>query len=302
MKLLQCDGQKRSQRIFLAGDSSLDNKYWLFDEEPLDSEQHAPVVAPAVGKYAEVLTPKFMVKDVAYWTSKEAIKRGKEFLVINCAVEESTVADRHNGHLLPQDQVIRDHITENDILIVSVGGNDIALKPSFRTILSMAGLVWLTPQSYIERSESGLGMNHIIYLFKDKVQNYINSLTEKQKPRAVIVCCIYYPCTIMGGWASSILRLMGYGRNPSKLHALIRIVYQQATSQITLSRRSDGTNSPESESASESSFVPVIPIPLFEVLDANNADDYIQQVEPSILGGEKMAIAFFNALENHGLL
>merc|ERR1712217_906891 len=45
------------------------------------------------------------------------------------------------GGLLPADQFINDHITAGDYLIVSVGGNDIALRPSLCTMLNMFMLV-----------------------------------------------------------------------------------------------------------------------------------------------------------------
>jgi hypothetical protein len=36
-----------------------------------------------------------------------------------------------------QDRFVKEHITAEDVLVVSVGGNDIALAPSIGTILSM---------------------------------------------------------------------------------------------------------------------------------------------------------------------
>ncbi len=43
-----------------------------------------------------------------------------------------------------QDELIRDNITPNDVLIVSVGGNDIALSPTPTTILSMLAMVHMS--------------------------------------------------------------------------------------------------------------------------------------------------------------
>ena len=48
-----------------------------------------------------------------------------------------------------QDKFIQNNIQQDDILIVSVGGNDIALYPTPCTILSMAGLICL-PKTCIE--------------------------------------------------------------------------------------------------------------------------------------------------------
>lgn len=52
-----------------------------------------------------------------------------------------------------QDKFVRDNISSNDILIVSVGGNDIALAPTPCTIASIAGLMCL-PTPCLEQSRS----------------------------------------------------------------------------------------------------------------------------------------------------
>ena len=38
-------------------------------------------------------------------------------------------------------------------------------------------------------------------------------------------------------------------------------------------------------------------LPLYNVLDPNNPDDYIDRVEPSIQGGKKMAKAFYHLID-----
>ncbi len=58
-------------------------------------------------------------------------------MCLNTAIEESTLGNRDGDVLLAQDIFLRDNITENDYLIVSVGGNDIALRPTAMTIASM---------------------------------------------------------------------------------------------------------------------------------------------------------------------
>lgn len=83
---------------------------------------------------------------------------------------------------------------------------------------------------------------------------------------------IYYPCeTANGSWADRTLGVLGYDKDPVKLQALIRIVFELATSRIKIPG------------------VHVVGIPLFEVLDGKNVSDYEQRVEPSAAGGEKMA-------------
>ena len=46
--------------IYLAGDSSLDNKFWLHDEKDV----------PAVNGYEKILSPPFMKPDISYHLNK----------------------------------------------------------------------------------------------------------------------------------------------------------------------------------------------------------------------------------------
>ena len=52
--------------------------------------------------------------------------------------------------LQPQDEFLRDNISKDDILIVSIGGNDVALAPSPCTIATMVGMTYCLPQIAIE--------------------------------------------------------------------------------------------------------------------------------------------------------
>lgn len=115
--------------IFLAGDSSLDNKFWFRE------------TAHALNGYEDFLSPATMKQDVCYWLNKEAVGRGAVHVAcLNTAVEATALASRTRS-VLPSDRFIRDHITAEDYLIVSVGGNDIALRPSFCTILNLIMLL-----------------------------------------------------------------------------------------------------------------------------------------------------------------
>ena len=69
-----------------------------------------------------------------------------------------------------------------------------------------------------------------------------------------------------------------------KLQAIIRGVFAEATSKI----RVDG--------------VPVLALPLFDVLDGSDPADYVNRVEPSTQGGEKIARAIIEAIAAHGAL
>ena len=98
----------------------------------------------------------------------------------------------------------------------------------------------------------------------------------KKKPKKVLICTIYYPEErAAGSWADAALSAMCYNSDPGKLQCAIRQIFRHATSKIRI---------PGVEV--------VVPVPLFEVLDAKNPRDYEQRVEPSVEGGRKMAAAF----------
>ena len=108
-------------------------------------------------------------------------------------------------------------------------------------------------------------------------------MVEKQKPRAVIVCMIYYPlqsdCSHQSSWADLPLKLLGYNRNPGQLQAAIKSMYETATKKVHL----PGTE--------------VVPCALFEALDGKNEIDYTARVEPSTEGGRKMGVHLTKLLE-----
>lgn len=138
---------------------------------------------PAVGAYQSILSPPTSICDVTYWLNYLSDKRykdgkGEKIAAINAAgkalhsiegkectfrsintyefsnfcpivsVEATTVNERSYG-LRPQDKFLRDNISSNDILIVSIGGNDVAMMPTPCTIAAMAGLLCL-PVNFIE--------------------------------------------------------------------------------------------------------------------------------------------------------
>ena len=156
--------------IWTAGDSSLDNKHWFADQRP------------AVGVYADILQPPRSVCDVTYWLNSllesddryrfennnddgnshsksggggRGNGRGRgnvKYAAINMAVKATTLNERC-AKLRPQDKFLRDNIGEEDVLIVSIGGNDIALYPTPATIAAVAGLLCL-PNSCLESGRS----------------------------------------------------------------------------------------------------------------------------------------------------
>ncbi len=243
--------------VYLAGDSSLDNKYWI-------SETHTN----AIGKYANILLPPYMKKDICYYLSKHS-----NLNVINTAIEATTLAERDNK-LLVQDKFIRDNIRENDTLIISVGGNDIALSPSLSTIFNMAKLVCMNTTDTISKGPKyAWGMPYFLNMFNDKITKYIEKLTSKTKPAKIIICTIYYPDEKMtNSWADKSLGYIGYNKDPKKLQEVIKQIHKRGTCKIKIPSTT------------------VIPFPMYHVLDGKITTDYIHRVEPSESGGEKLAI------------
>ncbi|KAL3821671.1 hypothetical protein ACHAXA_006091 [Cyclostephanos tholiformis] len=115
-------------------------------------------------------------------------------------------------------------------------------------------------------------LGYFRHLFGTRIQKYIEALTSKTRPKKVLVCMIYYPDeNNVPSWANAALGTLGYNRNPAKLQLLIRKVFEEATSTIRI---------PGSQ---------VIPVPLFVTLDGTRSEDYVARVEPSAIGGRKMA-------------
>jgi hypothetical protein len=273
--------------LWTAGDSSLDNKYWFNDRRE------------AVGAYKDVLEPPTSVCDVTYWLNYIAAEQqgGERIATINTAVEATTLNER-TRRLRPQDIFLRENIREEDTLVVSIGGNDVALAPTPCTILSMLGLLSL-PVSCIENATPSCGAvpcddcccgcgasllscgctfppcaGYFRHLFGVRVEKYIQQLTAKTMPKRILVCMIYYPDEnhLQPSWANKALGALGYNTNPAKLQAMIRTTFANATSNISIAGNTT-----------------VIPVPLFDVLDGKRSDDFVARVEPSAVGGRKMA-------------
>ena len=259
--------------IYLVGDSTLDNKYWLNRK-----------LEPACNGYEKVLSPPKSVPDVTYWMNRECAERSLPYVAINCAIEESTLGLRQNGNMLPQDAFVQSHVKDADILVVSCGGNDIALRPTAWTIVSMATLL-MSPRWAIEWGVAP-GLGHFVRLFRDATRRYVEALIKPSgaKPACVVACMLYYLDEQPGGsWADAVLQKLGYDKDPTKLQLVMRVIYERATSQIALE-------------AASGEAVDVVPVALYEALDGRDTRDYAQRVEPSAQGGRKMAKLIHDAI------
>ncbi|CAJ1383490.1 unnamed protein product, partial [Effrenium voratum] len=75
-------------KIFLAGDSSLDNKTWLFNQgAPAERWRPASAHAPATNGYERLLQPPRMVCDVTYWMNQILHDLRSPAFALNTAIE-----------------------------------------------------------------------------------------------------------------------------------------------------------------------------------------------------------------------
>lgn len=263
--------------VYFAGDSSLDNKAWVQGTGP--GGEPLPIAIPEI--YNQTIDHPRPKPDVALWLNHFL---GDRATCINTAVEESLLRERDDD-LLSHDEFIRDNIRSEDVLIVSVGANDIALRPTKQTMWAMAQLAWFTRRCSIEDG-SASSLDYFRDLFGTKIQDYTSRLVSKTKPRAVIVCMIYYPLESGLGqtsWADVQLKALGYNQWPGQLQAAIKQMYESATKKIKV----EGTE--------------VVPCPLFEVLDGKRVEEYTARVEPNSEGGRKMAERFDQMLKDIGV-
>ena len=244
--------------VFLAGDSSLDNKLWIKEW------------AEAINGYEDVLDPPIMKLDVAYAFNSVL---APDFAAVNAAVEFGTISERERRRpapLLPQDLVVVEQLRARDVLVISVGANDVISQPTILTALAVAAQVfaprWLVDRGWVP------GTAILDDLFGRRLERYARRLTARTMPRAVVVCMIYFPLTLpQHSWAGTALWLLRYDSSPELLQTAIRGVYERAVRHITV----PGTV--------------VVPLPLFEALNETLEDDYVHRVEPSAEGGRKMA-------------
>merc|ERR1719461_2120274 len=109
---------------------------------------------------------------------------GASAFTVNSAIEATLLASRVGGvqccviptcgGLFEQDVFIRDNIREQDMLVISVGGNDIALAPSIFTVIALV-LLMLTPWPLLCVWHPGVLF--FIGMFRYQIQCYAERLT-----------------------------------------------------------------------------------------------------------------------------
>ncbi len=261
--------------VFLAGDSSLDNKYWVLEEPRVPT--HAGYQCVMTKRHLlEIKEQNEAVPDIAYWLHGKC--QYHRMACVNAAVEEATLSSKMQ-EMNAQDTFVMNNLQANDILVVSIGGNDVALKPTMGTIMAMAGLML---QPMVLLGYYNPAMMYLRHLFKTTLETYIKKLTHKQSPKLVIVCFLYYPDenSAVDSWANRTLSALGYNQNPKVLQDRMKLVFETCVKQIQL------------PSCASVKF-----LPLFEVLDGKRTEEYAKRVEPSGLGGQKIADKLFEMIQ-----
>ena len=250
--------------IWLVGDSSLDNKHWIKNEPR----------SGACNGYEDILEPADCVPDVAYWMNYELFHLDKptNYVCINAAVEESTIGGRRD--LLSHDKFVRDHLGENDIIISSMGGNDVALKPSFTTIASITNILYGFGDIY------NVENTYLDLLIRQDTQNILEKICRKVKPKCILPCITYYPSLKGKSWADGILNTLKYDKNYENVHILIQQLFKTSTKNIRVYD------------------IQMVPVALYEVLNCEDEGDYVERVEPSAQGSWKMAKEFVSLFTN----
>lgn len=265
--------------VFFVGDSSLDNKAWVRKDRALPIRNGYHYI------FSSSKSAAGMVVDVAYNLNKVLCDDLKlPIAALNCAVEATTLGERDRGKALwPQDEFVRDNITENDILVISIGGNDIALRPSCGTICAMMCLLKCSSECCIE-SGCACGLGHFKDLLRDDYVQYVRALISKTKPRMIIPAMIYYPDENpqSPSWANFTLSAISYNSNPRKVQITIDRVFKDC-----LMPMPELILRLEKEKAENT--VVVTPLEWSKALNGKDSNDYDNRVEPSAAGGLKMA-------------
>lgn len=266
--------------IFLAGDSTLDNKHWILNNPHKKYK--------AINGYENILDSPYMIGDISFHINNYL--KNMNYVCINCAVEEATLLNKSHK-LNDQDILIRDNIQKDDILLVSIGGNDIALNPNTNVMINF-GLLYYT--NNIDKIKNNImsanGITYFKTVFKNKLKQYIFNLTSKQRPSNIILSGIYYPDENIkdNSWANTALKLLNYDNNPDKLQSIIKSLYEQILFKIRLE-----IYITDNKILDESN---IIPLPLYNILNGKITEDYIERVEPSHHGGKKIAQYIYNII------
>lgn len=257
----------KNKIIYFVGDSILDNKSYTLQYQE-----------DAVNGYENIIDNKKMCPDVSYWLNKFLFDNNKDYKVINCAVEEACVEEKMNS-LNSKDMRVQSYIKKEDILVVSLSGNDLSLKMSLSNKLRMAKLIYMTSKADIQKNPN-VHLDFMITICKNQLQTYIEKLTQNAVPSKIIICSIIYPCidTTQSSWANTILSLINYNKDPEMIQMIIDLIFEHGIKQINIP-------------GSQMEF-----LNLSKLVDCNNPNLYVQRVEPSKKGGYCIAKGIYDTI------
>jgi hypothetical protein len=231
--------------VYLLGDSILNNQSYL-DKTML----------AAVNGYEKILcdedgNPGKMLPDVCYYLSKLMADNGKPYAVINSAIDKTWLETRKNN-LTIHDMFVANRFIRRDVLVISIGADDLTVNPSLKTLWNLATLNYFN---------SRRALDYFVRMFRDNTQIYVNKLLENSnvKPSKIVLCMFFYPN-----------RQQTRSSRPEILEAAIQQLHK-SISQVTVPG------------------VEIVACPLYEALDSNSADDYHDRLTPSRKGGKKIA-------------
>lgn len=183
---------------------------------------------------------------------------------VNAAVEESCLKDAPSAH----DGFVLSHVKPGDFVVISIGGNDLILKPSNSVLMSMGVGTYLVPDSCIDTALSWLP-NPLYDLFVTRTQEYVDMFYKASRK---VVYTPYFPCQSGVGWASRLLDRINMDKAQTTIRA-VHNIYHKKLKDITAAA------------------------PLYEALDCTNELDYKYRVEPSVQGGKKISHFLFFLLQ-----
>lgn len=246
---------KNKSKIYIIGDSTMDNKHWLKSKS-----------CESVNGYEKVL--KSMVPDINFYINYYLNQFEIPYVSINAAVEESCIIEK--SKLNDHDKFVSKNIKDEDILIVSIGGNDVGTKLDTSMMINLVTSLFMYDPETIEKNPQKI-IPEILKRFQINLKKYIKDIIGQVKPKLIIICGFFFPCFHeQDSWANNMLNLIDYKKNYNKIHSVTKSIYEHGIKSI------------------EFDDIEIKTIPLYEVLDFKDKNDYVARVSASDEGGFKI--------------
>ncbi len=273
LRATDISNNERPHVIWLVGDSSLDNKAWVREDQCLRPHTDTTLYERAIIESNSLLLP-----DVAYHVNKLLPER---WLCLCCAAEEAKLVTRAQHGLSDQEAFARDNFdSEKDVFVVSIGGNDILLGPDAGLAASVGvALLWSGVFGWWLPSLFGWapGISSLRQYYEEHLKSYLTQLRGDNGSSAnMILCAPYYPCEIpQNGWSKRVLHALRYHDHPWIAQQALRSVFDNLVLQDRSLKR----------------------LRLFDFLDPHDHALYVAGVEPSDLGGQHIARGIYQYVD-----